>query len=158
MPTDAEHLIHGNHNIDFLSYIYPQQDFNDWIVTAAFYSSVHIIECVVFKRKRVIYRGKALQVAHPKEFFIQIKTSGLPFPNYCKSKSDHAARLLIVYLNYPEVSAQYKRLYNASETARYRQYIWNRRIAEGMVTTNLQTIITWCNKKFSTAFKNPSLN
>lgn len=158
MPTDTEHLSHGNHNIDFLSYIYPQQDFNDWIVTAAFYSSVHIIECLIFRLKKVRYRSRELQVLHAKEFFNQIIKAGLPLPRYTKSKSDHAARLLIVYLNYSEVASQYKRLYNASETARYRQYIWNRPVAETMVKADLQAIIDWCNKKFSTTFKTPSLN
>ncbi|MEI6831322.1 MAG: hypothetical protein WCK61_01295 [Candidatus Omnitrophota bacterium] len=157
MPTDLQHMTHGNHNIDFLSHIYPTQ-FNDWIITVAFYSSLHVFEYAIFKTKDLPYRGKKLQVMHSKEFFPAIRTAGLPLPHNCTSKSsDHTARKQIVNRIFPEVSGAYYRLSNDSHTARYELYQQGRPKAEDRIRKDLVKIITWSNTRYPTVFKQPTL-
>lgn len=158
MPTDVEHLSHGNHNIDFLSHIFTTQ-FNDWIITAGFYSSLHIFEYAIFKTENWAYQGKKIKVLHSKEFFPSLFSAGITLPNGCTPKSsDHLARGHIVNWFFREISAEYYRLFNASMTARYVLYRQERPITEKRIKEDLLKIIQWGNNRFSTTFKSPTLS
>jgi hypothetical protein len=159
MPTDAEHLNQGNHNIEFLSFFYADTRFNDWAVTVAFYSALHIVEYVIFKQKSVSYQSNALNILHSNGYFRAIVGARLPLPKGCSpDSSDHKARRFIVRENFQEIAGQYYRLFNNSHTARYRCYSWDRLQVEQMVKTDLHNIISWANNKYGASFIEPNVS
>lgn len=153
MPTDAEHISQASHNITFLKTFYSQYRYNDWSITVAFYSALHIIEGVIHRKQKINYRGDSLQISHASELFGRIKQANLPLPKNVQGgyKSPHTARKIIVDHNYSTISMEYSMLYKKSHTARYKRYIWQNPETDRIARDPLQAIIAWSNQELSTS-------
>lgn len=154
MPSQQNHIDQAKHNIQFLESFYPSYRFNDWSITVAFYTVVHIVEVAIHKQKKITYLQKELTLEHSDQLFQAILNANLPLPkNYSNSTfSHHTARRLIVNENFKEIAEYFRLLYLNSRTARYRQYSWNKNEVEFLVKPSLDTIIKWSNKNYSTDF------
>ena len=154
MPSEQNHIDQAKHNISFLESFYPDYKFNDWSITVAFYTCIHIVEAAIHKKKKIIYLQKELTIEHSDQLFKEIAKINLPLPkNYSSSAfSNHTARGLIVNENFKEIAGYFDLLYGNSRTARYRQYNWNKNEVEFLVKPSLDAIIKWSNKNYSTDF------
>jgi hypothetical protein len=155
VPTDKEHINQTNHNIKFLESFYKTYNFNDWSITVAFYTALHIIEYAIAVKGKVNYLGKELMVSDPGQLCGAIKKANLSLPiNHSNTSfSPHVARNLIVDENFSDISSCFSLLYTNSRTARYRKYAWSQMQVEFIVKPALESIIKWCNKEFGTSFK-----
>lgn len=52
MPSEQNHIDQAKHNISFLESFYPNYKFNDWSITVAFYTCIHIVEAVIHKKEK----------------------------------------------------------------------------------------------------------
>ena len=103
-----EHAIHNEAACDFLL---TSSQFNDWVVTTAFYSALHFVQHEIFpitegnKTYRDLneYYGKVLKISN-------------------KSLSKHTATILLVSKKLPKCAAHYRWLHDACMTARYNNY------------------------------------
>lgn len=155
MPNPNQHLAHAKHNLDFLHSFYSSFQFNDWSVTVAFYSSVHMVEAAIAKRGTISFRDKQINIHGSEDLFKKIPPDWLPKnnPDAEKKKSTHAARSLIVDYNFPAISAEYGLLYNNCMMARYRQYQWEKLQVEIIVKPCLKAIVSWANKELADNIK-----
>jgi len=64
MPSGSQHVQQATHNIDFLSSFYKSRYYNDWSITVAFYSALHIFENAIFTKKQLTYRGNSITIEH----------------------------------------------------------------------------------------------
>ena len=154
MPSDQSHIDQVKHNIQFLESFYSDYKFNDWSITVAFYTCIHIVEAVIHKKKKITYLQKELTIEHSDQLFKEIAKANLPLPkNYSSSAfSNHTARGIIVNENFKEIAGYFDLLYGNSRTARYRQYNWNKNEVEFLVKPSLDVILKWSNKNYSTDF------
>lgn len=53
MPTDSNHKLQFTHNCKLLAYLLEKTDYTDWIVTVAFYFSVHCLEWYLYNKYRL---------------------------------------------------------------------------------------------------------
>ncbi|MGR3179305.1 MAG: hypothetical protein ACUZ8E_14740 [Candidatus Anammoxibacter sp.] len=109
-----ERLEHGLHNEDACNYLDKTQKYPDWVITTAFYSSIHFIEHKLFPLS-VNYNGTDIEYA--------------TFDNYCyfhktaiRKENPHKIRERLVADKLPTIAFYYKQLKSLSFTARYRNY------------------------------------
>lgn len=100
---------HGKHNLDLCKVILDDGNYNDWVITTAFYSAVHYVEHALFP---LIEDG----VEYPtfNEYW-QIN-----FHPIHVSKHDCKKRLVKRYL--PAVKTQYRELCDDCMNSRYNDY------------------------------------
>lgn len=102
---------HGQHNLDLTEIIFNKKGFNDWVVTTAFYSSVHFVEHALFP----------------------LIENGIEYPDFndywdktCRGKippiSKHRCKATLVRKYISTVSVQYRDLLEECHTARYNHY------------------------------------
>jgi hypothetical protein len=115
MPSDEKHIIQANHNQDLLVHFSQekkQSDFSDWYITIAFYTALHFIEAIIFKKrsfsinKTITVKGK-----HSSDFKAAINTN-----------SEHYVRTILLNNNqdvFDKITFPYGNLYEQSRTARY---------------------------------------
>ena len=154
MPSNQSHIDQAKHNIQFLASFYSDYKFNDWSITVAFYTCIHILEAVIHKKKKIAYLQKELAIEHSDQLFKEIAKANLPLPkNYSSSAfSNHTARGIIVNENFKEIAGYFDLLYGNSRTARYRQYNWNKNEVEFLVKPSIDAILKWSNKNYSADF------
>lgn len=103
-----QHAIHNEAACDFLL---SSNQFNDWVVTTAFYAALHYVQHEVFPltedgisySELNIYYGKVLK-------------------NKNKRLNKHLATIKLVHSKLPACSPNYRWLYDACMTARYTNY------------------------------------
>ncbi len=134
MPADQHRLAHAKHNIDFLKTIYCTPDFHDWKVTAAFYSSVHLIEYLISVRGSVVFEGRTVSAQSSDDVRGQLD-----------NRSTHQLRNQIVSGDsfFVSIHAQYNQLYKHCLTARYKQYSWSEQNAKLLIATTLKPIVNF---------------
>lgn len=115
MPSDAKHLDQANHNEDLLSHlsdVSKQSIFSDWYVTVAFYTALHYVEAIIFKKRSfAINKTMSVKGKHSSDYKAAINTT-----------SEHHVRSILLYNNqdvFANISAPYGDLYELSRTARY---------------------------------------
>lgn len=97
---------HGKHNRDLCDELYQGKQYNDWVITTAFYSAIHYIDHCLFP----------------------LTHNGVPFQNISqihrvvRRGSPHKTRDFIVGLYMPNSYANYGYLSNACWNARYKDY------------------------------------
>lgn len=130
MPESKEHYYHAEHNLEFLKSFCPSHKYNDWAITVAFYTSVHLVEYAIGKRKRITYRGHALEgIEHSDQLPAYASKCGIGKPSGLKldSKSQHYLRNVLIEGSdeFSKVSPYYISLYKKSRQSRYYKYSWN---------------------------------
>lgn len=93
MPVHSDHITLAVHNLDVLHYLIPKENFYDWLVIVACYSSIHLIEAMLS-----LENGSKARTIH---------------------STSHADRNLVLQNAYPAVWRKFRPLYDASLVARY---------------------------------------
>ncbi len=102
---------HAIHNEEACNFLLTSKKFNDWVVTTAFYSSLHYVQYELFPltdngQKYTdfnVYYGKVLQRKN-------------------KKLSKHSATIELVKTNLSACSSYYRWLHDACMSARYNNY------------------------------------
>ena len=115
MPEDAKHIRQAAHNEEVLSLFSATKKeayFGDWYVTIAFYTSLHYVEAIVFrKRKFNIYRQTTVSGRHSSEI-----------KRIIGETSEHVVRNKLLFNNphiFNDMYIPYGTLYEMSRVARY---------------------------------------
>lgn len=106
-------LKHAKHNYTVCEYLYANTKFNDWIVTVAYYSSIHYICYTLFPNSyEDLLNGNITRFDS--------------FNKYCRrlphGYSKHRAIEALVTDNIPEIYDEFKTLKDNCWTARYDDY------------------------------------
>ena len=120
---------HGEHNKEACDSLITGNKYFDWIVTTAFYSSIHFIDNKIFPYK---HDGKWLR---------STDEARRAFNN-----SKHRTREIIVNDAFPEISVQFSFLLSTCGTARYVNYKISPEKAK-LAREYLNFIIEECAKK-----------
>lgn len=108
-------LEHARHNARTCEYLDQGGDFNDWVVTTAFYAALHYVEAAIFP-------------------FAPGETTYQSFNEYCKEnpsrEGKHKRRSTLVYRHLITIHGEYDWLKNQSWTARYNDYHTSDRVKE----------------------------
>ena len=119
-------LQHAKHNEDLCKIIkaLPDNSYNDWVVTTAFYSCIHFVEYEIFPKEinGVVYKNFN---SYYHAFFINTNTS----------LSKHEAKIELVDVYITKVSSAYRWLFDACMNARYKNYIVSDMIATIAIET-----------------------
>lgn len=108
-------LEHARHNEKVCLYLNEANEFNDWVITSAFYSAIHYIEHLLFPSKYEDPKTKKIKSYKCLEEFFQDQPISL-------QKNKHHFRSLLVDEHIPEISVDYKTLKDLCWTARYNNY------------------------------------
>jgi hypothetical protein len=111
-PDRTPHAIHNEELCDFLL---QNNNFYDWIVTTAFYSSLHFVQSKIFP----------VTLQHPGNGNnINIDCFEIYYSLFKKSirKSKHEATVNLVSNYLPGISTDYRRLFDTCMSARYNNY------------------------------------
>ncbi|MBK7683661.1 MAG: hypothetical protein IPJ26_14860 [Bacteroidetes bacterium] len=109
----SKSLTHACHNHDACLELDKLLEYNDWVITTAFYSALHYVDHSLF----------------PDQFEIKGKESRCTcFEEYISKKSKgafvspHALRLDLVFLKLEDIGSSYKTLFDLCKTARYKNF------------------------------------
>jgi hypothetical protein len=98
---------HGQHNLDLAKLLLDEGDYNDWVITASFYSSVHFVEHALFPL-----------IEHGIEY--------VDFNDYWQNTSNHSkhtCKKILVKNHLKSVAAIYRELLDDCHSSRYNNYI-----------------------------------
>ena len=153
MPPSEQHIQQAIHNLDFLTSFYKGHLYNDWAFTVGFYSALHILENVIFVKKKLTYRSKELTIEHADELPTCASKENIPAPqNFDTPISPHQFRNILVQENFPDIAEFYMLLYRQSRTARYKRYQFTNNDVNLIVKPALGKMVEWSNKSYSTSF------
>jgi len=113
MAKIRKRLEHARHNDKAFRHFDKNPDFLDWVITIAFYSSLHYVKYQLFPLDEVLANNS--------------KKRHNTFDDYCryhknKKLSKHELILDLVISNLPEISFEYNQLKDMCWTARYYEY------------------------------------
>jgi hypothetical protein len=133
---NSNNLHHAEHNEEACKYLRKKPDYLDWVVTTAFYASLHYL------------RHKMLPVTMEGNNGKLIYTEFESFFNACKSPSQgrHGFQQEKVNELFPEISSAYSHLKDICFTARYVNYKCDRELSE-LAYRRLLAIKEFCTKK-----------
>ena len=151
MPSDIEHVEQAQHNLTFLQSFCSVYKFNDWATTVAFYSAIHIVEAVIYKKKRLLYLGKEIDIEHASDFPKALQKAELLPPKGLK-RTPHAYREILIRQNFTDVQAAYKILNTECGNARYKYYICPDEVIKEKILPQLKVIIVWGESQLSSKF------
>jgi hypothetical protein len=118
-------LQHAKHNEDLCLIIKALPDnYNDWVVTTAFYACIHFVEHKIFPLEINNATYKNFN-GYYHAFFV----------NTNNSLSKHEAKIELVEIYLRNVSSHYRWLYDTCMTARYKNYMLSNMIADLAVQT-----------------------
>jgi hypothetical protein len=118
-------LQHAKHNEELCLLIKAlPENYNDWVVTTAFYSCIHFVEHKLFPLtiNNVTYQN-----------FNRYYSAN--FINTNNSLSKHEAKIELVETYLVNVSSNYRWLYDLCMTARYKNYIVSDMLADISIQT-----------------------
>jgi hypothetical protein len=98
---------HAQHNLDLCKLLLTDGDYNDWVVTTAFYSAVHFVEYALFPLIE-----NSIEYVDFNDYYDN--TSQIVSKHNCKK------RLVRVYLS--SVSTKYRDLFDDCHNSRYNNY------------------------------------
>jgi hypothetical protein len=107
----AHDLNHARHNEAACEHLFATGNFNDWVITTAFYAAVYYVHHELFPGQFEI-NGR---VIHASTFDDYLK-------NLRGEKKPHSVRIDLVADKLPEIHAEYKTLHDTCWTARYKNY------------------------------------
>ncbi|MBL0049678.1 MAG: hypothetical protein IPP32_16470 [Bacteroidetes bacterium] len=110
---------HAIHNEELCEFLLQSKKFNDWVVTAAFYSALHYVHNELFPRKEGSVTYQCFE-----DYFNSVMKS----PSRTLSK--HAATIRLVDQHFRPINAQYRWLHDNCMTTRYNNYIVDDRTAQ----------------------------
>ncbi|MCB0480224.1 MAG: hypothetical protein KDC83_02280 [Flavobacteriales bacterium] len=128
-------LDHAKHNESICDHLSEQTQFNDWVITTAFYSAIHYVSHKLFPMT------------------ISKVTASITyesFDEYCngenKFRRKHKEMRILVERNLPsDIAAAYNQLLDSSWTARYSQYKYSNKISK-LARKRLTAVRNYCTK------------
>ena len=128
-------LEHALHNEEACNHLQKVKGFEDWILTTAFYSSLHFVNHKLFPMKV----GGVNYTTFNTYYANVVRKSS-------KAVSKHTAIIYLLNSSEKEINKEYKWLFDACHTARYSDYKVSPAIAK-TATDYLQKIKLHCTKK-----------
>jgi hypothetical protein len=129
------HLDHGLHNEKVCKYLNNKPEFADWIITTAFYASMHLIYGKILPVVIRSGNGKARILTF--EDLYNYHMAGKP------SMSKHKFSLNYIEENHPNMANQYQFLLDNCNMARYHKYDFPRDISK-LAYQYMQEIKKFC--------------
>ena len=129
MPSKEEHFNQAQCNQEFLKSFYNKDTNNDWAITVAFYTVLHVIEGAIFI-------DQPFSVQHSDDISL------LPHTGH------HEKRNYVVKEIYKEIVNPYMLLYRESRNSRYKKFAWTKFETGLIVVPSLTEIFEWANKKY----------
>ncbi|MDR0801615.1 hypothetical protein [Fluviicola sp.] len=124
---------HGKHNKAVCDFLHlnsgDKVKCNDWIITTAFYSSIHFIDHILFPLEHNGKKFSNISEAH----------------NNISSQSVHQTRGILVNLYLTKINTAYKFLISESQSARYSRYDINE-ATSNLAVKHLEAICKECDK------------
>ncbi len=155
MPDSTEHYEHASHNLEFLKNFYPSHKFNDWAITVAFYTAVHIFEHALAKSKKITYRGyDIVGIEHSDQLPSFASKCGIGKPSGLKidSRSQHFIRNLLIEgsTEFSAIYGHYNSLYKKSRQSRYNKFSWSDTDVDLVIKHIFIPLLKWFSEHFST--------
>ena len=128
------HREHARHNKKVYDHLRDELEYIDWIITTAFYTTLHFVEYKIYPF--------TIKIGSQKHKF----ESTSEYKPYSGKRSKHGAKIKAVKNNLSSCKVAYKELFDLSMTARYHQYQFeNPERVDKMVNKWLSHIIKECN-------------
>lgn len=124
---------HSKHNEDLCLHLMEQGGFNDWVVTTAFYSALHLTQHQLFPHTYLSVRCNSFS-----SYYVEVKKE-------TPSINKHKAQLDLIYRNLNGAYPSYKFLMDSCHYARYNDYNTSLGVAE-KAKVSLDTIKMNCNR------------
>ena len=134
MSTSKEYLAHALHNEEVCKYLELKPEFADWIITSAFYSSLHFVSHKIFPFTVPQIGGKTTKIESIDAYSRYVNKSHV-------SKHEHLSDL--VSRNCNKISEDYDWLLSMSMNARYSSYQQDILIAKKAISL-MATIKKFC--------------
>ena len=113
MSAKTESFAHGEHNEKACNLLALNQEFPDWVITTAFYASLHFVTSKIFPFTYTVNTGTTLE-------FVDI-AAWQKFKNYSSNKRHELIKDLVgVHCN--KVASEYEWLLSSSWNARYHSH------------------------------------
>jgi len=116
MAKNKNSLDHADHNDKACEFL-AMSPYSDWVVTTAFYSSLHYVLYKMFPLKASI-GGKTDEFQTFEDYYIEYSAS----INLGRPVGKHSSITDLVETNIPKIAADYNKLKDISWTARYNDY------------------------------------
>lgn len=113
MSASSESFAHGEHNEKACDLLSVNQGFPDWVITTAFYASLHFVTSKIFPFTYTVNTGTSLQ-------FNDI-AAWQKFKNYGSNKRHELIKDL-VGVHCGKIASEYEWLLNSSWNARYHSH------------------------------------
>jgi hypothetical protein len=127
---------HAEHNRVVYQYLSEKPEFCDWIITTAFYSSIHYV------RNRML--PHTIKVKSGTKSFSDFEALYYHFRK--DNEGRHGFQLNWVRDHYPEIKSRYRRLHELSNEARYIDYQISPAVLPE-IEEHLETIRSYCTSK-----------
>jgi hypothetical protein len=114
MAKDNDRLNHARHNEKVCDYLNLKTEFSDWVITTAFYSSLHYVSYKIFPIDVPALGGKPTQLTTLDEYY--------NYHSLTNKKNKHYALLDLVRKHCVPISEDYNWLLDMSMNARYTNY------------------------------------
>jgi hypothetical protein len=113
MASSIDCITHGLHNVEVCDYLSVKREFGDWVITTAFYASLHLISSIIFPLRIPQKNGSELLCNNIDEY--KRHKGGI-----------HSKHTLICDLVFEkcskDIGEKYKWLYDTCINARYVNY------------------------------------
>jgi hypothetical protein len=106
---------HASHNEDACLFLNETKRFPDWVIIAAFYSSIHLVDIKLFPGPYELPNGDIKNFSNLEDYHHRCKRGG-------GKRNIHESRLHLVQETLPEIAAEYNILHDQSFTLRYSNY------------------------------------
>lgn len=130
---NSNNLLHAQHNEKTCKYLRIKPDYLDWVITTAFYSALHYVRFKMLPQKVTRPTGE-VEINDFETFYSLCKK---PHQGRHGFQSEQVDNL------FPNISAEYSQLKDMCETARYKNYKYDRKISN-LAFDRLQTIKNFC--------------
>jgi hypothetical protein len=128
---------HGEHNEEVCNLLNTEKKYRDWIITTAFYASLHFISCKIFPFEHPIKDSQPIRINTIEEW--------QRFRNYTSNKRhDLLAELASRFCS--DVSEKYDWLLSTAKTSRYHQFQYDVQISD-LAVSYMKAIKKSCQPK-----------
>ncbi|MDA3839429.1 MAG: hypothetical protein PF574_10670 [Candidatus Delongbacteria bacterium] len=131
--TKSKSLDHANHNSEVCGHLYSNTIYHDWVITTAFYSSLHFILHKVFPLD--------IEVNKIDVTFESFETYFSFFKK--KYRNKHTAITSLVETHHLNIAVDYNQLKDLCWSARYNDYNYGKEFSK-QATVLLSTIEAYC--------------
>ena len=134
---NSNNLDHAKHNEEVYRYLTDHPEYCDWIITTAFYSSIHYVRHKIFPYKGTLKNGKEIEYNDFESLYFNFRKD---------SEGRHGFQLNWVKKNYEEIKFPYRRLHELSNEARYINYQFDTKKLLPEINLHLKKIRLYCKK------------